>query len=312
MGCSGEPLLSLAGFEQIYGQTGPLWEAARAYFGEGGRRLHICRVEEGGEAEGLAELGRTGGISTVAAPGNPGAATSLIEHAEKMRYRIALIDPPLAIEPSAAIDFARALDSSRAALYYPWVKTGGSVVPPSAFVAGLYARNDLEHSMAKAPANQPLRTAAGLERDLTRAQLDLLNPAGVNCFRHVRGRGVVVWGARTLSKDPEWKYVSVRRYLAYLEESIDKGTEWAVFEPNGEALWGGVRRAVEDFLHGQWWSGELMGARPEEAYFVRCDRSTMTQEDIDGGRLICQVGVAPVKPAEFVIFRIGQWTANAT
>lgn len=312
MGVSTEPLHSLSGFERTYGRTGPLWEAARGFFSEGGRRLHICRAEPGREADGLAELEQTAGISIVAAPGNAAAARSLIEHVEKMRYRMALIDPPAALEPAAVIDFAQALDSSRAALYYPWVRAGGAVVPPSALVAGVYARNDLEHSVAKAPANQPLRTAAGLERDLSRAQLETLNPAGVNCLRLVRGRGVLVWGARTLSKDPEWKYVSVRRYLAFLEESIDKGTQWAVFEPNGEELWSNVRRTVEDFLYVQWRSGLLMGARPQEAYFVRCDRTTMTQDDIDTGRLICLVGVAPVKPAEFVIFRIGQWTANPT
>jgi hypothetical protein len=137
-----------------------------------------------------------------------------------------------------------------------------------------------------------------------------LNPEGINCFRFFEGRGYRLWGARTISSDPEWKYISVRRYFAYLEHSVDKGTQWAVFENNNEALWANIRRTVEDFLFNEWRSGALMGSKPEEAFFVRCDRSTMTQNDLDNGRLICLVGVAVVKPAEFVIFRIGQWTAD--
>ena len=138
----------------------------------------------------------------------------------------------------------------------------------------------------------------------------MLNPIGVNCLRYLSGRGFRVWGARLASSDPEWKYVNVRRYFAYLERSIDKGTQWAVFEPNGDQLWANVREMIVNFIYAEWRGGALLGATPEEAFFVRCDRSTMTQNDLDNGRLVCLVGVAPLKPAEFVIFRIGQWTVD--
>ena len=155
-----------------------------------------------------------------------------------------------------------------------------------------------------------LRGAIGFETLINTAQQEVLNPEGINCFRYFEGRGMRLWGARTISSDPEWKYLNVRRYFAYLERSIDKGTQWAVFEPNGEQLWANVRRTIEDFLLNEWQSGALLGDKPEKAYFVRCDRSTMTQNDLDNGRLICLIGVAPLRPAEFVIFRIGQFTAD--
>jgi len=139
----------------------------------------------------------------------------------------------------------------------------------------------------------------------------VLNPEGINCFRFFEDRGYRLWGARLISSDPEWKYVNLRRYFAYLEHSIDKGTQFAVFEPNGPVLWATIRRAIEDFLLNEWQSGALLGDKPEDAYFVRCDRSTMTQNDLDNGRMVCLIGVAPVYPAEFVIFRIGQFTAGS-
>lgn len=241
----------------------------------------------------------------------------LISHCERMRYRVAVLDSP----PNQAVSEIRAyrnrFDSKYAALYYPWVRIVDPVtnaeanMPPSGFVAGIYARNDIEHGVHKAPANEVVRSAIGFEFMLNKAQQDVLNPEGVNCFRYFPGRGYRLWGARTISSDPEWKYVNVRRYFAYLERSIDEGTQWVVFENNHEPLWANVRRTVSDFLFNEWKSGRLMGEKPEHAYFVRCDRTTMTQNDIDNGRLICLVGVAPVRPAEFVIFRIGQWTADA-
>jgi hypothetical protein len=156
-----------------------------------------------------------------------------------------------------------------------------------------------------------VRSAIGFEFMLNKAQQEVLNPEGVNCFRFFGGRDYRLWGARTISSDSEWKYVNVRRFLAYLERSIELGTQWVVFENSNEALWTKVALTVEDFLFNEWKSGRLMGTKPEEAYFVRCDRSTMTQKDIDNGRLVCLIGVATVKPAEFVIFRIGQWTADS-
>ena len=165
--------------------------------------------------------------------------------------------------------------------------------------------------MHKAPANEVVRGALRFEPSVNFGQQELLNPIGVNCLRLLNGRGLRVWGARTISSDPEWKYLNVRRYFNYLGASIDRGTQWAVFEPNGELLWANVRGTIGDFLYNEWRNGALLGTKPEEAFFVRCDRTTMTQNDLDNGRLICLIGVAVVKPAEFVIFRIGQKTADA-
>lgn len=267
-------------------------------------------------------------ISIVAAPGSSfGYANSykkdteailghLISHCERMRYRIAVLDSAEKQLVSEVREYRSKLDSKHAALYYPWVRILDPVtreeinLPPSGFVAGIYARNDIEHGVHKAPANEIVQGSIGFELFLNKSQQDVLNPDGINCFRFFEGRGYRLWGARTISSDPEWKYVNLRRYFAFLERSIEKGTQWVVFENNSAPLWANVRSTVEDFLFNEWKSGHLMGIKPEQAYFVRCDRSTMTQNDIDNGRLICLVGVAPVKPAEFVIFRIGQWTAN--
>jgi phage tail sheath protein FI len=185
------------------------------------------------------------------------------------------------------------------------------VTPPSGMVCGIYARNDIERGVWKAPANEIVHNALRFERDVNFGEQEILNPIGVNCLRPMPGRGLRVWGARTAGSDPEWKYVSVRRYFNYLEASIDRGTQWAVFEPNGERLWDDVRNSVASFLYNEWKMGALLGLKEAEAYFVRCDRTTMNQNDLDNGRLVCLVGVAVVKPAEFVIFRVGQKTADA-
>ncbi|HVG34284.1 MAG TPA: phage tail sheath subtilisin-like domain-containing protein [Pyrinomonadaceae bacterium] len=291
--------------------------------------------ETGRTITGLATFEGVDEISIVAAPGYSSHVEHLEEadddrrasqitqylltHVEKMKYRIAVLDSPDNFVLSEVRNFRGKFDSKYAALYYPWVSVldpndpdGRREInlPPSGFVAGIYARNDVERGVFKAPANEIVRGAIGFETLLNKSQQDILNPEGINCFRFFEGRGFRLWGARTISSDPEWKYVNVRRYFAYLEHSVDKGTQWAVFEPNGDALWANIRRTVEDFLFNEWRTGALLGTKPEEAFFVRCDRSTMTQNDLDNGRLICLVGVAPVKPAEFVIFRIGQWTAD--
>jgi phage tail sheath protein FI len=208
-------------------------------------------------------------------------------------------------------------------MYYPWVVVNNPLagpnspqpaeiaLPPSGFVCGIYARSDVERGVWKAPANEVVRGALRFERNINHGEQELLNPIGVNCLRYLSGRGFRVWGARTISSDPEWKYVNVRRYFNYLEASIDRGTQWVVFEPNGELLWANVRGTIADFLLNEWKSGALLGTKQDEAFFVRCDRTTMTQNDLDNGRLVCLIGVAVVKPAEFVIFRIGQKTADA-
>ena len=166
--------------------------------------------------------------------------------------------------------------------------------------------------MWKAPANEVVRNITDVEIPFTKGEQDVLNPIGVNLIRDLTPRSIRVWGARTMTSDQEWKYVNVRRLFIFLEHSIDIGTQWVVFEPNSEALWARVTETIVAFLTGVWKQGALMGTKPDEAFFVTCDRSTMTQDDIDNGRLICEIGVAPVNPAEFVIFRIGQFTASAT
>jgi hypothetical protein len=270
-------------------------------------------------------------ISIVAAP--DGAAypnivqainNELITHAERRRaYRIAVLDTPAGLTPTEALEFRATIDTTRAALYYPWVVVPNPLaepgnasipieiaVPPSGFIAGIYARSDTQRGVFKAPANEVVLGALRFETDVNFAQQELLNPAGVNCLRFFPGRGYRVWGARAASSDPEWKYVNIRRYFNYLERSIDNGTQWVVFEPNGERLWSNVRQTISSFLYNEWTTGALLGSSPKEAFFVKCDRSTMTQNDLDNGRLICQIGVAAVKPAEFVIFRIGQSTVD--
>jgi phage tail sheath protein FI len=263
-------------------------------------------------------------ISIVAAPGSTFVDTSaqavanvLIAHAQNMRYRIAVLDSIKGQSIAATRAYRAQFDSSYAAFYYPWVRIVDpesgqeNHYPPSGFVSGIYARNDINRAVYKAPANEVVTLALGFEKQINKAQQEVLNPEGVNCFRYFEGRGMRLWGARTMSSDPEWKYVNLRRYFAYLERSIDKGTQWAVFEPNGERLWANVKRTISDFLLNEWQSGALLGDKPEKAYFVKCDRSTMTQNNLDNGQLVCLVGVAALKPAEFVIFRIGQWTADS-
>ncbi len=183
---------------------------------------------------------------------------------------------------------------------------------PSGHIAGIYARSDRARGVHKAPANEDIIGITKLTREISTTDQALLNPEGINVLRFFPGQGNRVWGARTLSPDPEFKYVNVRRLLIYLERSIDKGTQWVVFEPNNEQTWANVSRAISDFLFKVWRDGALMGETPEQAFFVKCDQSTMTQNDLDNGRLICLIGVAVLKPAEFMIFRIGQWTSEAS
>lgn len=242
---------------------------------------------------------------------------AVINHCERMKYRIAVLDTPPNMLVTEALAFRNQRSSKYAAIYYPWIFVSNPLdgtrlkLPPSGFVAGIYARNDVDRAVFKAPANEVVRLAIDFEQRLNKAQQEVLNPQSVNCFRFFEGRGYLLWGARTMTDDPEWKYVNLRRYFAFLEHSIDRGTQWAVFENNGPALWANVRRTIEDFLFNEWKQGALLGEKPNEAFFVRCDRSTMTQNDLDNGRLICLIGVAPVRPAEFVIFRIGQMTADS-
>jgi phage tail sheath protein FI len=284
-------------------------------------------------AKGLAALDEIDDIAIVAAPdiaalppaAQKEAVDAVIAHCEDNRYRIGIIDPPDSYTSISGIrDFRAQFDTKYAAMYYPWVDVldptakndpgappATVALPPSGFAAGIYARSDVERGVHKAPANEVMLGMSRFRTNVTYDRQAVLNPEGINALRFFPGRSNRVWGARTMSSDPEWKYVNVRRLFIYLEHSIDKSTQWAVFEPNNERLWANIRQTIEDFLTVVWKTGALMGTKPEEAFFVRCDRTTMTQNDLDNGRLICLIGVAPTYPAEFVIFRIGQWTASA-
>jgi uncharacterized protein len=285
------------------------------------------------KATGLAALGEVNDIAIVAMPDAAAyedeadrisATGNLLNHAESLGYRIAIVDGPCGSSMNEIRKFRGKFDSKYGALYHPWIEildplqrpAQGAppqrlLLPPSGFVAGIYARSDIQRGVHKAPANEVVQGLTKFELNINKARQDVLNPEGINALRFFEGRGNRVWGARTMSSDPEWKYVNVRRLFIYLEHSLDQGTQFAVFEPNNSQLWANIRQTVEDFLLVLWRDGALLGDKPEQAFFVRCDRTTMSQNDLDNGRLICLIGVAPTKPAEFVIFRIGQFTADA-
>ncbi|MFE0690781.1 phage tail sheath family protein, partial [Streptomyces xiamenensis] len=244
----------------------------------------------------------------------------LIAHCEAMGDRVAILDALPGLSPQQVKTWrteTTGFDSKYAALYYPWIKVldlgqGRNVfVPPSGHIAGVWARNDDSRGVHKAPANEVIRGAVALQTQLTKGEQDLLNPVGVNCVRFFAGRGIRVWGARTLSSDPAWRYLNVRRLFNYLEESILAGTQWVVFEPNDDALWARVRRTIQAFLTNEWRKGALFGLTPDDAFYVKCDRETNPPESIDAGQVICEVGVAPVKPAEFVVFRLAQLSGGS-
>jgi phage tail sheath protein FI len=247
--------------------------------------------------------------------------TEMIAHCELMGDRIAVLDAPPGLNAQQVkewrVDKAR-YDSMYAALYWPWIQTSDpatgrlTYLPPSGHVAGIWGRNDDTRGVHKAPANEVVRGAVDLEVQLTRNEHDLLNPVGVNCIRAFPGRGIRIWGARTLSSDPAWRYLNVRRLFNFLEESILSGTEWVVFEPNDQALWAKIRRTIAAFLVMQWRAGALFGATPDEAFYVKCDSETNPAEGIDAGQVVCEIGVAPVKPAEFVIFRLAQFSGGTS
>lgn len=271
--------------------------------------------DEKGAKSGLAAFEEIAEIAMVIAPdeaGDDNLAKSIEEHCsdERLQDRIAILQADQNFDIS---DPETPVNSSYAAFYMPWVEVTDPVsgrlilVPPAGHIAGIYALTDSKYGVHKAPANQVVRGVRGLDTTITRAEQAGLNPKGINCIRSFSGRGIRIWGARTTAPDPTWQYVNVRRLFIFLRESIDNGTQWAVFEPNDEDLWARVRQTIRGFLRDVWEDGALMGESPDEAFFVTCDRTTMTQNDIDNGRLICEIGVAPVKPAEFVIFRISQW-----
>lgn len=243
--------------------------------------------------------------------------TAMITHCEKMRYRFALLDAPPGMNAQQIKEWRESVnyDTSYAALYYPWIQvadlSGGGrttkLVPPSGHIVGIYNRTDAERGAHKAPANEVVRGALDLETNITKGEQDTLNPIGINCIRSFPGRGIRVWGARTLSSDGAWRYINVRRLFILVGASLDAGMQWVVFEPNDSTLWAKVRRDVTSFLRIIWRTGALFGTTPQQAFYVKCDAEINPPEVRDLGQLIIEVGLAPVKPAEFVIFRISQW-----
>lgn len=240
--------------------------------------------------------------------------TAMIAHCELMGDRMALLDPLPDLNPQQVREWRMneaGYDSKFAALYWPWLKVLGPdgrtmALPPSGHLAGIWARNDATRGVHKAPANEVVRGAIGVGLALTRAEQDNLNPVGVNCIRAFPGRGIRVWGARTLSSDPSWRYINVRRLYNYVESSVRLGTQWVVFEPNDKSLWERVIRTLRSFLFTVWQDGGLFGDTMEQAFYVKCDDETNPSESIEIGRLVCEIGLAVVKPAEFVVFRLAQ------
>lgn len=275
--------------------------------------LYIGTDNGPGARTGLKTLEEVEEINIVCAPGqtDPVIQDAVLSHCENMRYRFAILDSPEVIEKGGVDRLPKPRDSKYGAYYFPWIEVydpikGNVYQPPSGFMAGIYARSDAERGVHKAPANEIVRGAIGLRYNVTKGEQDILNPKGINCIRAFPNRGIRVWGARTFSSDASWRYINVRRLFNMVEQSIELGTQWVVFEPNDERLWKRVTRDISAFLLRLWRQGALFGKTPEEAFYVKCDEETNPPEVIDAGQLIVEIGMAPVKPAEFVIFRIGQ------
>jgi len=317
-----------------------LAQAVYGFFNNGGTGCYVARVATEGDLGKV--VGPTGtfakvdDISMVAAPGLTGAAdySALVAHCAALQDRIAILDP---VQTDGGTAFAggdftglenptsqqgglRPTDSDYAAFYFPWVQvfdpaaqllqpnTNGLIyVPPSGHIAGIYARNDATRGVHKAPANEPVQGATGLQWMLGKADQDNLNPVGVNLIRSLNG-AIRVWGARTVGgKDNgPFMYLSTRRFFNYLRKSIEQGTQWVVFEPNNTGLWQRIIRSVSDFLLNQWHAGALFGDTPKQAFFVKCDAENNPPEVRDAGQVVTDIGVAIVRPAEFVVFRIQQ------
>jgi hypothetical protein len=245
----------------------------------------------------------------------------MIAHCENMGDRMAILDTPPNLNPQDAFDWrmnAAGYDSKFATLYYPWLEVMDPItkrplmVPPSGHVAGVWCRTDGTRGVHKAPANEVTLGVNGVAFQVTSEEQGSLNQRGINCIRAFPGRGIRIWGARTLSSDPEWRYINVRRLFNFISESIMEGTQWAVFEPNDDRLWSSLRISTANFLNRTWRQGALFGATPSEAFFVKCDAETNPQDVIEAGQVVIEVGICPVKPAEFVIFRISQFAAGAS
>jgi hypothetical protein len=291
-------------------------------------------VGDAGERTGFAGLEAIDDVTMLAVPdlmmahqngalddeGLKAVQAAMIAHCELMSDRVAILDTPPDMRPQQVKDWRMNVvghDSKYASVYWPWIKvmdpnSGKPIfMPPSGHVAGIWARNDDTRGVHKAPANETIRGVIDLQCGITRGEHDQLNPIGVNCIRAFPGQGIRIWGARTLSSDPEWRYLNVRRLFNYVEKSILNGTNWVVFEPNDEFLWSSVERTISMFLRRVWRSGALFGRTPEQAFYVKCDAENNPEENRDAGILTVDVGIAPVKPAEFVVFRLSQFSEGA-
>ena len=280
---------------------------------------YIGTDEGPGKRTGLQAFLENSTVSVMAIPGvtAPEVQAALIGFCENRKSCFAILDVPMDMKKTNDVaTFRDMYDSTYAAMYHPWLQMFDAgakrtdFFPPSGAMAGIYARSDNSRGVHKAPANEVVRGCTGLSCNYNTGEQDILNPLGVNLIRALPGQGIRVWGARTISSNGLWKYLNVRRLFIYIEETIKNSTGWVVFEPNSETLWSRVTRTIETFLATCWRDGALAGSSPDQAFFVECGPTTMTQDDIDNGRLICQIGIAPVKPAEFVIFRITQKTAS--
>jgi Bacteriophage tail sheath protein len=276
---------------------------------------------------GLLALGDIDEISILCCPdefyftddaSNSVIRNALVQQCEDLQYRFAILQAPLPVQSpennNPTVNSARGY----AAFYFPWLQVINSItgvpllIPPGGHIAGIYARSDTNRGVHKDPANEVILGINQLQLQINNQDQAILNPKGVNCLRYFKGQGNLVWGGRTTSPDPDWKYINVRRLFIFVEQSIQLGTQWVVFEPNDATLWARARRSVTDFLTGLWMDGMLQGATKDQAFFVRCDQTTMTQADLDNGRFIMLIGIAAVKPAEFVIFRIGQYSGGGS
>lgn len=313
-------------FTAIAGQEGSAFVTVSLVGGSNGAVSSISPadfigVDNGaGKRTGIQAFVDNDVVSLMAVPGitDPNVQLMLVAHCENLGSRFAVLDMPKDAKKIDDIIAHRDMfDSNYAALYHPWLEIFDPLdkknlaIPPSGSILGIYARSDNTRGVHKAPANEVVRACVGLECQFNKGEQDILNPKGVNLIRSFPGMGIRVWGARTATSNASWKYINVRRLFIFIEETIKANTNWAVFEPNDEVLWVRVKRTIDVFLTGLWRNGYLAGSATSEAFFVNIGRNTMSQDDIDNGRLVCVIGVAPVKPAEFVIFRISQKTSDS-
>jgi phage tail sheath protein FI len=321
-----------------------LANAVYGFFLNGGSRCYVVNTKGpiSGKGRGLDALASIDEVAIIAAPGmtDPDSYSALLDSAELLKDRVAILDGPAKVgdveqltrgadagapapggkdgAPRQAPGLrARDSDGGYGAFYFPWIMARDAItdelvaMAPSGHLAGIWARTDTERGVHKAPANEAIRGALGVTQNVSRGEQDQLNPAGVNCIRFFSREGVRVWGARTLATSANWRYLNVRRLFNMIEESIAGSTRWVVFEPNDRPLWKSIERDVSAFLTLLWRQGALQGAKPQEAFFVKCDEETNPPDVIDAGQVVTLIGLAPVKPAEFVIFRIGQSQAGA-